>query len=114
MIACGIVAGIGGCFTAPRVRPSLDDDDPISKIPAIKASARLKDPSAAAALVESLDDDDPAVRFYAIRALTELTGETFGYRYYDDDLERRPALERWRQWLIEQTATTAPATTPAP
>lgn len=114
-LAAGAALVAGGCLTAPKVKPSLTHYDPAVKIPAIKMTAKLHDRSAVAQLVEDLDSDDPAVRFYSIRALRDLTGETFEYRYYDDDLERRPALERWRAWLAAQapTTTTAPTTAPA-
>ena len=27
----------------------------------------------------------------------------FGYRYYDSDDDRRPAVVKWKQWLARQT-----------
>lgn len=50
-------------------------------------------------MVKDLDSDDPAVRFYAIGGLKRLTGQTFGYHYYEDEQQRRPALEKWKAWL---------------
>ena len=69
------------------------------KVPAIKDAVANKDMSAAAQLVSDLDSDDPAVRFYAIEGLERLTGQTFGYVYYDDRDARRPAVMKWRKWL---------------
>jgi hypothetical protein len=97
-----LVSGGGACFTAPRVKPDITHRDPSVKIPAIKIAARSDGDSAIKQLVEDLDNDDPAVRFYAIHALEELTGETFGYRYYDDDLERADALKLWQGWLASR------------
>lgn len=88
-----------GCLPAPRPKPVLTDPDPSLKIPAIKLSVQNKDTSAAAQLVKDLNSDDPAVRFYAIEGLRKLTGEDFGYRYYDDTDAREPAIERWKAWL---------------
>jgi hypothetical protein len=34
--------------------------------------------------------------------LQRLTGETYGYRYYDDDERRKPAVARWNDWLQTQ------------
>lgn len=101
-----VLSLLAGC-TAPRGPLTVTDPDPAVKIPAIKKAAREGDRGATAQLVEELDSDDPAVRFYAIEALAELTGQTFGYRYFDDELERKPALERWRAWLdgSQQSAT---------
>jgi len=91
------------CFTsacaAPRPVRVVSNPDPSGKIPAIKLSVQRSDMSVVAQLVKDLDSDDPAVRFYAIEGLERLTGETFGYRYFDDELERRPALEKWDAWL---------------
>jgi hypothetical protein len=98
-----------GCFG--RDKPSLTSRDPALKIPAIKIAVDQKDRAACADLVEDLDSDDPAVRFYAVEGLRKLTGETFGYRYYDDESARRPAVDKWKAWLDAQgLASTQPAT----
>jgi hypothetical protein len=73
----------------------------VVKIPAIKSATRTQNHSAIAQLVQDLDNDDPAIRFYAIAALSRLTGQTLGYRYYDDEIRRRPSLEAWRAWLAQ-------------
>jgi hypothetical protein len=95
---CGTLAlGSAGCVhpRAPRV---VTDPDPSVKIPAYKQAVRKKDRSAVKQLVADLDSDDPAVRFYAIGALERMTGRRLGYRYYDNEEQRRPAVERWQQW----------------
>jgi hypothetical protein len=95
---CGICALLLGCAGhGPR---TVSNPDLEEKIPAIEDASRKHDLSAAPELVKDLDSDDPAVRFYSICGLQGLTGETFGYRYYDSDDNRKPAVERWRQWLI--------------
>ena len=71
------------------------------KVPAIKDAVSEKDMSAAPQLVSDLDSDDPAVRFYAIEGLERLTGQTFGYVYYEERDARRPAVMKWRKWLDE-------------
>ena len=63
-------------------------------------------------LVKDLDSDDPAVRLFAIHALHELTGQRYGYDYFADDLQRKPALDQWKLWLAQQEGT-APSTRPA-
>ena len=97
-----LVTAAAGCGGAGPHAKSLTDPDPASKIPAIKQKVREKDLTAAVQLVKDLESDDPAVRFYAIEGLERLTGETFEYRYYDDEDERKPATSRWKQWLAEQ------------
>jgi hypothetical protein len=94
----------GGC-SEPRGPLSVKSDDPDLKIPAIKQDVRQRNMHDAAQMVKDLNDDDPAVRFYAIEGLRRLTGQTFDYHYYDDEDQRQPAIERWRQWLAQQGAT---------
>lgn len=97
MAAC-LVAG--GCF--PRESPSIDALDPMASIPAIQKAAETNDQRAIPALVTQLNNDDPAIRFYAFRALQRMTGNTFDYRYYDDVDQRRPAVQRWQNWLKQR------------
>ena len=91
---------LGSC-TAPRPPLSVTNPDPSVKIPAIEKAVREKDQSAVPQLVKDLDSDDPAVRFYANHALGILTGQNFGYRYFDDETRREPAASKWRQWLAD-------------
>jgi hypothetical protein len=86
---------------APRPPLVVTDPDPSVKIPAIQKAVREKDQSVVPQLIKDLDSDDAAVRMYANHALEELTGQNFGFRYYDDDAEREPAVQRWKRWLTE-------------
>ena len=102
----GLAALLGGLFafgpagcTAPRGPLVVTDPDPSVKIPAFKKAVRKKDRAAVRQLVADLENDDPAVRLYAIGALRRMTGQTFGYQYYDGDEQRRQAVEQWRGWL---------------
>jgi hypothetical protein len=96
-LVCGTL-GAAGCVH-PRRPVVITDPDPTVKIPAYKRAVRKKEPAALRQLVADLESDDPAVRFYAIHALDELTGERFGYRFYDNEEQRQAAVGRWRQWL---------------
>lgn len=73
--------------------------DPLNSIPAIQEAAHKKDRRALPALIKQLDNDDPAIRFYAISGLRDITGETFGYHYFDHTDERKPAVQKWQEWL---------------
>src|SRR5262249_47247462 len=104
-----IPLSVGGCSKPDK--PSIYSPDPSLKIPALK-SEDLHDTKALRQMVKDLDSDDPAVRFYTINRLKEITGNTFGYRYYDDEVRRKPALKKWQQWLAEREGTTKPASNP--
>jgi hypothetical protein len=101
MFAAGMCVVLCGCDGhGPR---TVENPDLEAKVPAIEYAARTHDRSAIPELVKDLESDDPAVRFYAIQGLCSMSGETFGYRYYDSDDDRRPAVVKWKQWLARQT-----------
>ncbi len=86
-----------GCFTPePKL---LTSENPDSKIPAIKDAADHNDRAAIPKLIAALESEDSAIRFAAITALQRMTGQTMDYRFYDDPPQRRPAVDRWKQWL---------------
>ena len=97
-VVLGSVAG-GACST-PRPVKDVRNPDPAGKIPAYKEAVREKDRSAARQMVKDLDSEDPAVRMFSIVGLRRMSGgETFGYQYFDEDHQRRPAIARWERWL---------------
>jgi hypothetical protein len=103
-------AGAGGCRepTGPR---TVASEELTIKVPAIKEAARTQDLLAAPQLVKDLESDDAAVRLYAIKGLRKIAGQEFGYVYYADVEQRRPAVMKWREWLQQQGAATQPAQT---
>ena len=106
-----LILAIGGC-TAPRGPIEVTNPDPSGKIPAMKKAVREHDLKVVRQLFKDLDSDDPAMRLFAIHALHELTGQRYGYEYFADDIQRRPALDQWKLWLAQQEGT-APSTRPA-
>jgi hypothetical protein len=84
----------------PPPNPAAENIE--ARIPGIKEAGETHDRSALPSLVDSLDDDDPAVRLFAIVALEKFTGDRFGYEYYLDEEQRKPAIARWREWLKRQ------------
>src|SRR6266513_6414462 len=96
-----LTLAIGGC-TAPRGPIEVTNPDPSGKIPAMKKAVREHDLKVVRQLVKDLDSDDPAVRLFAIQALEKLTGQRYGYEYYADEVQRKPALSAWQQWLAQQ------------
>jgi HEAT repeat protein len=107
------LAAVGAGCVHPREPVRLDSPDINTRIAAIKRVAETKDRTAAPQLVALLDDEDPAVRFFAIEALERIAGDRKGYDYYDDAPDdRRPAIARWHQWLVDQGMTPLPAKRP--
>ena len=97
-VVLGSLAGIA--CSGPGPEKDVRNPDPSGKIPAYKEAVREKDRKAARQMVKDLDSEDPAVRMFAIIALRRLTGgDEFGYQYFDDEHDRRPAIKRWEHWL---------------
>jgi hypothetical protein len=100
--ALALLVGVLSACTEPRGPISVKSDDPTLKIPAIKEDVKSHDTKDVAQMVKDLNDDDPAVRFYSIEGLYRLSGDYFGYHYYDDEYARRPAIVRWNKWLSDR------------
>ena len=83
--ACGEPATTGG----------FDSPTPAARLYAISQTYDSGVLPPYARLVEQLDSDDVAVRLMAITRLERLTGETFGYRYYDSRRVRESAVLKW-------------------
>lgn len=50
-------------------------------------------------LVERLDADDPALRMLAIQTLEMHVGDDFGYDFSAPPSKRRPAIDRWQEYV---------------
>ena len=91
----------GGC-TAPSVPARLNGEGAEQQVPAIVAAADTGSERAqVATLVRKLDHRDPAVRAFAGEALYRISGQRFGYRYYQDAAERQPAVATYERWLAQ-------------
>ena len=93
--ALGITIALAAGCAPPASKGGFDSPSPGANLYAILEAARTNDRTAIPHLVEQLYSDDPAVRFAAIETLEQMTGETYGYRYYDDPMTRREAISRW-------------------
>lgn len=103
--AAGWIVILAFCSLACRGKqpiPNVAAPEIEARIPGIKRAGETHDRSALPQLVDSLDDEDPAVRLFAIGALEKFTGNRFGYEYYLDEDQRKPAIARWREWLKQQ------------
>lgn len=98
LAACCVLAV--GC--APKIKTSLTAQDPSAKVPAIKEAADTDNEQAVGKLVKALSSDDPAVRLFAAEALKRITGQTLGYSAYADEPDRKRAVGRWNQYVVNQ------------
>jgi len=84
----------------PAITGGFDSPQPAAQIFATRRAAAETDPAkirqAMPGLIQNLTSDDPAARLLSAEALDELTGETYGYRYFDPEWMRAPAVARWR------------------
>ena len=71
---------------------------------AMSIAAENKSTRAIEPLVQRLYDEDSVIRLSAVRALKEITGQDFGYRYYEPESQRIQAIKRWEAWLAQQNA----------
>jgi hypothetical protein len=95
MIPLILLVGCSG-FTGPR---DVTNPDPHVKVPEIRRAVSRGDRSAIPQLIVDLDNSDPAVRLFAISGLERLTGQTFGYRWENQDrIDRAEAIAHWRAW----------------
>lgn len=94
----GLTGGLVGCVPKSVERP-LTDRDPIFVIPAAVEAGKDSDPQQLSELVDLLDSTDAAIRLSAVEALRHRTGKKFGYQFYDDEDERRDAVEQWRTYV---------------
>lgn len=95
-----------GCLPSEQaaVRGNFRANDTPGKVPAIVNAAENDGEDDLAELIHALSDKDPAVRLFAIRSLEQRSGQTFGYRYYEQPQKRQPAVDRWHVWLKDQDA----------
>jgi hypothetical protein len=108
LVTCA--AGLSTGCQSPPAWKSLRTEDPIKRVNAIQQAAKENKRNEIPELIFLLDDEEPVVRMYAIHALREMTGEDFGYRYFDSESERAKAIEKWRQWLANSGGASAEKT----
>ena len=112
LILSGMALALIGC-APPASQGGFDSPNPASRLYAIEKAVHHDDQAAVEDLVILLDSVDPAARLMAIEALSRLTGETYGYRYDDDRVDRDAAIVRWQR-AIEDGHLASTRTEPAP
>jgi hypothetical protein len=99
MLAIGVISAWG----CAQPGGGFDSPEPAARLAAITQADSRRDRSAIPHLIESLLHDDPVVRMAAIRTLEDLTGETHGYRYWDEGPRRERAARTWAEWYSGRT-----------
>lgn len=95
-----LAAVVGGCHRHERAE--FGDDDPATRISAIRTVAAKRDAAQLPELIKSLYSDDGAERFLAIRTLEAITGQTLGYDHAASPGVRRAAADRWADWYHDR------------
>jgi len=117
-IALGMLVGIlgiaPGCGHGPRNFRKIQHPSPLVRARALSLGDRRPNAQVIPALVARLDDADPVVRLAAHEELKQRTGQDFGYVAWDEEPERKAAVERWRAWLSGRPVAASPAPPAAP
>jgi len=118
-LMAGFLLGVAGLFcgcgpasdsaTGQNLYARLQNEDPAVRIGAIEEAAKANDRKALPYLVDRLTDTESDVRMFASVALREMTGQDFGWRFYETSTQREAAQQRWRTWLTGGQAPTQPA-----
>ena len=96
-----------GCFGQPQLtwRQKMDSSAGVERTQAVMAVGERRNIAAIPHLIRSLEDDDVSVRMAAIDSLRQMTGKDFGYVAWDDEVTRRAAVKKWREWWSQARVT---------
>jgi hypothetical protein len=113
LVTALLPGGLLSCRASPaKARAQLVSGTPEEQVRAAVRLTEHRDVQSIPELIALLNDSDPAVRMYAITALEDLTGQTYGYKFYAPEAERAAAIQRWQEALREgRLPTTPPAKT---
>lgn len=96
LVATLLALPIAACM--PSAPADFNSPEPAARNAAIVQAARTEDAAAVPDLVRMLESDDPATRVLAIGTLERLTGQRLGYDPQGSPMERRKAVQAWREW----------------
>lgn len=99
VLLAALVAAASGC-SLPQPRADFESIDPSEQTLAV---ARVSESGLTnlemRELVQRLDADDPALRMLAIQTLEAHVGDDFGYDFSAPPSKRRPAIDRWQEYV---------------
>ena len=122
--AAAALGEMGDADAVPLIEKAAGDETPHVRGAAAAALGALKAPRSIPALCALLQDSNPSgfsllvpyrrteVREEAAEALGKITGDARGFSRTADPASREEALERWRAWCLDRTATPLPGTGP--
>ena len=107
LLLSGIVSCVQSIPKVSNINKGLLSEDPAVRIAAIKLAGQRKDKKALGLLIERLNDTESDVRLFASIAIRKIVGEkTFneiGWKFYQPTSQREKAVQRWRNWLKNQS-----------
>jgi len=106
-----VLASLTAAGCSPTFESGFASIDPQERTVAIVDAASAGDQDAIPHLISLLDSDDPAERMLADQSLRQLTGQDFGYHFYDPDWRRAKAARAWSEWWQSQAGQSSSAST---
>jgi hypothetical protein len=105
LIGFGLAAFVAGCSIAPRDFFRHQDPAPLVRARSLGLGGSQPDEVVIPVLIDKLHDPDSVVRMTAHEELKRRTGQDFGYAPWADATERAPAVNAWRTWWRDRSAT---------
>jgi len=97
------LGGLRNPQAIPFLKQHLQDEDHQTRHAVAVALGRLGDMTGVPVLIDELESDNETTRIIAIGALAKITGQDFGFRAYDQDVDRRKAaVAKAREWWKNQ------------
>lgn len=103
--ATHVLGNLDDASAVPMLAEYLRDDNLDFRLAIVEALVKLRDKRGIPALIEYLKSDNEAHRALAFDTLGKVTGQTFDYKHYALEDERREAVRKWETWWLRQGAT---------
>lgn len=82
----------------PDLVEYMEDPNPEIRFYAANSLVKLEYKEAIPILIEALSGTEETHRAIAFRTLSDATGQTFGYRFYDSQEKREASARLWNAW----------------
>ncbi len=92
----------------------MSSPEPTVRAKGIIQACKLNDLKSLPLIVDRLEDEDKGVRLIARNALHELAGRDFGFDPADSLYQRTKAVEKWRDYVLDDKTTGSKACSTGP